>query len=443
MQGSVVVVGGSAGGIASAVAVKRHYPDADVVLVRREEQVLVPCGIPYIFGTVGAPENNLIPDGILTQNGVQLIVDEVTALDFSEKVATTAGGRKLKFDKLILATGSQPLVPPIPGTDLKNVFVVKKDVAYLKEIQERLKEAKEVVIIGGGFIGLEMADEFRKTGCKVTVVEMLPHCLYQVFDEELCRKVEEELTKVGVEIRTSTKVQAIEGDQKVEHVLLENGDRLPADMVILAVGVRPSVALAQEAGLKIGDRGGVLVDRYMRTSQKDVFAVGDCAEKFDFLTGMPSPLRLASIATAEGRIAGANVFQLRRENRGTIGVFSTKVADLAVGVAGYSEQRAKSEGLDFVVGRAETVNRHPGGMPGVAPLKVTLIFKRRTGALIGGQVCCGESVGELVNVIAAMIQYGAKADEIAVFQMGTHPALTASPLAYPLVNAAELALKQF
>lgn len=438
----VLIVGGSAAGLVAGITARRHYPDASITLVRREEKVLIPCGIPYIFGTIGSPDKNLIPDTLLSKNGIDLIIDEVTSIDREAKAVTMKGGETIGYERLILGTGSLPIVPPLPGVDLENVFVAKKDVQYLNNVLKALDQAKEVVVIGGGFIGLEFADECRKRGLKVTVVELLPHCLFLVFDEEVCTRVEEELTKLGIKVMTNNKAKAILGNGKAERVQLDSGEELRADAVIFGIGVRPNTELAQKAGLKIGEKRGIWVDRYMRTSDENIFAVGDCAEKTDFLTGKPSALRLASIATAEARIAGANLFTLKRANKGAVGVFSTKIGDLAIGMAGMREKTAREAGFDVVVGTAETVDKHPGSMPGATTLRVKLVFHKDSGKLLGGQACGGGSVGELVNVIAALIQGEMTADDVATYQMGTHPALTASPIAYPLVNAAEMALKK-
>ncbi|HHY94178.1 MAG TPA: FAD-dependent oxidoreductase [Firmicutes bacterium] len=438
----VLVVGGSAGGLTAAITARRHYPNASIGLVRKENQVLIPCGIPYIFGTVGSPEKNLIPDQLLDQNQLELTVDEVTSIYTEDRTLHTAGKRTIGYGRLILATGSEPIVPRIPGVELDNVFAVKKDVTYLGNMLQALGDASSVVVIGGGFIGLEFADECRKRDVQVTVVEMLPLCLSLVFDPDLCKRVEEELARTGIQVRTGARAKAFVGNGRVRAVQLESGEEIPADIVILGIGVRPNTRLACQAGLRIGEQGGVWVDRFMRTSACHVFAVGDCAEKVDAVTGKPTNLRLASIATAEARVAGANLFQLRRENTGTIGVFSTKIGNLAAGLAGYGEQRAWAEGIDYVVGEAEAVNRHPGGMPGAMALHVKLVFHKWTRQIIGGQACCSESVGEFINTIACMIQNGVTADRIATYQVGTHPALTASPIAYPLFNAAEMALKE-
>ena len=302
---------------------------------------------------MGSADKNLIPDAALSKNGIDLIVDEVTSIDKEAKTVATAGGETIGYEKLFLATGSQPLVPPLPGVDLEGVFSIKKDVPYLNGLMEALDEAKDVVVIGGGFIGLEMADECKKRGLNVTVVEMLPHCLFLVFDEHACMRMEEVLAERGIKVITNNKAQAILGDGKAERVLLDSGEEVKADVVIFGIGVRPNTKLAQDAGLRIGERRSVWVDRYMRTSDDSIFAVGDCAEKIDFITNRPSALRLASIATTEARIAGANFGELRRENVGAIGVFSTKVGSLSVGMAGMraktaGESETQTEGTDKI-----------------------------------------------------------------------------------------------
>ncbi len=436
----VVVVGGSAAGIPAAITARRHYPDKSILLVRKEEQVLIPCGIPYIFGTVGACDKNLIPDGVLEKNGIKFLIDEVTEIDRGERLLATAGGEQIRYDKLVLATGSLPIVPPIPGYEKKNVFAVNKSVPYLEGLLSTLNGASDVVVVGGGFIGIEFAEECHKNrNINVTVVELLNHCLMLGYDEDTCKVVDDALRDSGIEVLTGEKVEAIEGKNKVESVTLASGKKIKADMVIMAIGAAANSKLAKKAGLELGPTGGIQVDRVMRTSDENVFACGDCAEKVSFFTEKPTKIKLASVATAEARVAGANLFTIRRRNCGAIGVYSMMLGDGAFAAAGLTQREAVENGYDVVVGHAESVNRHPDCMPGAKMLKVKLVFQGATGVIIGGQVIGGESAGELINVISACIQRKMTAEDIAVFQMGTHPALTASPIAYQLVNAAEAA----
>lgn len=444
MGKNIVIIGGSAAGITAGITARRHYEDAKITLIRKEEKVLIPCGIPYIFGTVGTPEKNLVPDGILKKNGIDLIIDEVTAIDRDNKNVITKNGKEVSYDKLIIATGSNPIILPLPGIDKKNVFTVEKDVNYLQKLSDTLDKASDLVIIGGGFIGVEFADECKKKrkDLNVTIVELLHHCLLVACDDEYCVQVEQRITENGIKMLTDEKAEAILGNEKVEYLQLAGGKKLKADVVLLGVGVVPNTDLASSAGLKLGDGNAIHVDQYMRTSDKEIFACGDCCEKFSFFDKKPTQLRLASVATNEARIAGANLFELKRKNEGTIGVFSTFVGGLAVGTAGLTESAAKKAGFDIVTEVASGPDRHPGGMPGASDLNVKLIFEKETGIIIGGQVWGGVSVGELLNSISAAITGKMKADDIATFQMGTHPALTASPIAYQLVNAAENALSK-
>ena len=445
-KADVVVIGGSAAGPVAGISCHRRYPDKSVVLIRKEEQVLVPCGIPYIFGTIGTPENNLIPDDLLDKNGIELIKGEVVEIDRERKSVSMANGDGVSYDKLILATGSLPVVLPIPGLDKENVFTVKKDVAYLKNMLDVMESVKDVVVIGGGFIGVEFADECRKhrdcKDCSVTIIELLPHCLQLALDEELCAEVENALAERGIKILTNKKVEAVLGDGKVGGVRLAGGEELKADMVIVGVGATPNTELAKKAGCQLGQSKAIQVDRYMRTlNDTNVFACGDCAEKYSFFSGKLSRLMLASTATAEARMAGANLFDVCYSNPGAIGVFSTVIGERAFGCAGLTEGAARQEGFNVIIGRSETPDKHPGSMPGATVTKLKLVFCKGKGLLLGGGVSGGTCIGELMNVIGACIQQGMTAYDISLFQMGTHPALTASPIAYQLVNAAELAVK--
>jgi NADPH-dependent 2,4-dienoyl-CoA reductase/sulfur reductase-like enzyme len=437
-EADIVVVGGSAAGLTAAITARRHYPQKTTLLVRREDQVPIPCGIPYIYGTIGTPDKNLMPDTALAQNAIELLKSTANGIDRANKKLKTAAG-DVTYDRLVIATGSQPIVPPVPGMDKAGVFTIKKDVPYLDAMQKKLVDAKRVVIVGGGFIGIEFADEINKMGGKqVTVVELLPRCLSLAYDDEFCDDMERHLAGRGIEIACGAKVSAIEGDGPYA-VALEDGRRIPADLVILGIGAKANVDLAASAGLALGPTGGVAVDRAMKTSDDSIFACGDCAEKTSFFGGRPSTLKLASIATLEARIAGANLFALRRESPGTIGVWSTAVGNLAIGTAGLTEAAAKQQGYDVVSASVEGPNRHPGCMPGAALTKVKLVFEKDGGVLLGGQVRGDGSSGEIVNEISACVQRKMTAEDIAMFQAGTHPALTASPVAYALVNAAEIA----
>ncbi len=438
----IVVIGGSAGGFTAAMTARRQYPDKDILVIRKDEKALVPCGIPYIFGTLSSIDENVMGDGMYAKSNLDLIIDEVIDIDRGAKVISTKNEGEIKYEKLVLAPGSKPLTPPIKGIDKKGVFSVRKDYYYLQGLKEELKKVEKVAIIGGGFIGVEFADEIRKIGKDVSIIEMLPHCLMIAFDEDISIRAEKLLEQNGVKLYTNEKVVEFGGADKVDKVILASGKEIETDLVIVAIGALPNTDLAEKIGLELGPTKAIAVDRYMRTSDPNIFSAGDCAEKVSFFDGKPSKLRLASIATMEARIAGANLFGVHRMNMGTLGVFSTVVDDTAFALAGLSEHAAKEKGYNVVIGEAESVNRHPGSMPGAEKLSVRLIFERGSKILIGGEVVGAKGSAEVVNILSALIQQRVPAYEIATFQMGTHPALTASPVGYQLVTAAEIALRK-
>lgn len=442
-QADILIVGGSAAGVTAAITARRFHPDAEITLVRKEEKVLIPCGIPYIFGTVGTPEKNLIPDTVLDTHRVNRLVDEVKRIDPKGKKVTTANGSELRYERMILTTGSVPFVPPLPGVELDNVYPVWKDVSYLDGLLAVLKKARDVVVIGGGFIGVEFADECKKLGIQnVTVIELLPRCLLLACDEEVCGQAESKLSERGIKLCVNCRAESLVGNGRVEAVQLADGTRLKADAVILGIGVAPNVTLAEEAGLRVDRRAGIDVDAFMQTSDPSILAAGDCAQRKCYFTGRTSGLRLASIATIEARVAGANLSGLQRRTPGAVGIFATKIGDLALGSAGMTQKAAQEAGFRVVAAKASAPDKHPGCMPDTHDLTVKLVFDRSSGVIVGGQAYGGDTTGEVINFIGAMIQHRARADEIATFQVGTHPALTASPIAYQVVNAAETALSQ-
>jgi NADH oxidase (H2O2-forming) len=434
----LVIIGGSAGGIQAAICTQKHHGLKDILVIRMEDKAMVPCGIPYIYGTLGDVEKNVMPNALLGE--AKLKVGEAVSIDRGNKTVKLKDGESVGYEKLILATGSSPLKPPIPGMDKKNVWHAWKNTDYLKELAQAIDGVGEIVVIGGGFIGMEFADECRKRGHKVTIVELLEHCLQLVCSTDLCIKAEEKLQENGVNIITSNGVKSIDGTDKVEGVTLQSGEKIKCDMIICGVGVVPNISLAREAGLEIGPTGGIKVDEFQRTNDHDIFAVGDCAEKYSFFNGLPVAVRLAAVATREGKIAAANLFQPQWRNVGTIGVFSTVVGNTAIAMAGLTDTKAEEMGYEVVTGEAQAASKHPGTMPDAQPMRVKLAFDRRSGKILGGCACCTTTVGEVGNIIAAAIVNEMTMEQVAMFPMGTHPFLTASPLVYQFTDAASNAL---
>ena len=441
----VVVIGASAAGITAGITAKRHYPGKSVLVIRKEQLVSIPCGIPYIFGVVGTPDKNLIPvDDILPKNEIDALVGNVVRIDRDQRTVATCSGEQIEYQRLIIATGSDPVVPPIQGIDKKNIYVIKKDIPYLREVVASVEKADSICIVGCGFIGVEIAEECKRKrpDVNVHIVEMMRHCLQLVYDNDFCVKAEDALRSQGISLLLDKKVESFNGERVVEKMKIVGGGEIDAHVVILGIGARANSSIASDAGLEIGHTRAIQVNRYMQTSDRNIFACGDCAEKVSFFDGKPSNLKLASIATMEARIAGANLFVTTRVNMGVIGVYSTVIGGSAFAAAGLTKSQAEEKGYGVVEGIAESVNRHPCCMPGASALKVKLLFEAGSQIIIGGQITGAKSGGELINTISACIHQRMTADDISTFQTGTHPALTASPIAYQLVNAAEIAIKE-
>ncbi len=438
----VLVVGGGPGGMMAALSAARYNPGMQVMLVKREEDSIVPCGIPYIFGTLHAVEKDLAGVAPLKQLGVQVRIASVTAIDKSEHTATLDSGETIEWRKLVLATGSTPLVPSIPNVELQGVVAIHKNFDRLTELfEDHLDGNKRVVIVGGGFIGVEFSDECRKAGHDVTIVEINAHCLERNFDVPLCERVEQRLLERGIRLCTGVGVARFHGTGCVSGIELTDGTLLPADTVLLAVGERRNTELAQSLGISIKSYGSIWVDNFQCSSHPDIFAVGDCSHKQDFFTRRHTSSLLASVAAAEGRIAGRNLFVRRslRFNPGTISIYASCLDDLAFGVAGWTESGALAAGLEVVTGEATLPDHHPATMPGTLPMACRLVFARQGGTLVGGQVVGGATTAEVLNAIGIAIQAKVSAEELVTFQFGSHPRLTAP--VHPIVAATEDALQ--
>jgi len=438
----VLIIGGSAAGMVAALTGKSSWPKKSFMLVKKQKEMMVPCGIPYIFGTLDCSDQNIMPvDAMLSKSGIGSLVDEVLSINKEEKSVTLASGEIIKYEKLVIATGSTPVKPKwLVGGDKENVFVIPKDKVYLDQMKEQLSACKRVVVIGAGFIGVEFSDELVKHGHEVTLVEKQTEILSLAFDAELSKKIAELLLMRNVKIITGNGIKEIVGNTKVEAVKLENGELIESDAVILTVGYKPNTKLARESEIYVDESGFIAVDEYMRTHVKDIFAIGDCAQKRDFVTRARVSTMLASTACAEARIAGMNLFNLNvvKTFSGTIAIYSTAIGDTGFGTAGITEARAKEEGIDSITGTFEGMDRHPGNLPDAHKQLVKLIAARQSGVIIGGEVIGGSSAGELTNVIGLAIQNRMSVNSLLTSQIGTHPCLTASPAGYPLIKAAEI-----
>ncbi len=441
----ILVVGGGPAGLISAITAKQFYPDKNVLLLKSIEHGCIPCGIPYMLSSLKDPEDNKMGNAPLEKNGVEFATEEVTKIDREKREVLTASNNIYCYERLVLAVGSSPIVPALPGINKQGVYPIHKDMVYLNKFVQNIKQAKSVLIVGGGFIGVEFADEIAKIGgIRVYLVEMLPDILINSFDIEVSKLAAEKLTAKGVELITNIKVEEILGNEKVESVLLSDGRKITVDSVVLGIGALPNNKMASEAGLLLDQGKGIWVDEYMRTTDSNIFAVGDCAAKGDFFTRKYAPVMLASTATAEARVAGANLYELKiiKGNKGTIAIYSTYIDGLVLGSAGLTEQHAKREGFDIVIGETQAVDKHPGTLPGASTIKVKLIFSRRNGAILGGQIIGGIANSELINIIGMAIQQRMSATDIETLQIATHPYLTSAPTVYPFILAAREAAKK-
>ncbi len=440
----VIVIGAGPSGIITGVTGKKENPDKSFLMIMEEQKGLVPCGIPYVFHDLDDITQNIMGPAPFISAGGEVIVDTVTSVDIPRKTLTTKSGETFSWEKLVFATGSAPTVPKfIKGYDLGNIEYVKKSYSYIESLVEKVKNSRDIVVIGGGFIGAEMAEQLAKDPDRnITLVEMEEHCLNRAFSSDFAAMADDHLTNAGVKLRCGCRVEEFLGTGSVEAVALQGAERIPADLVICSIGYGPRTELAAEAGLEITGNGTIKVDRYMRTSARDVFAVGDCSSTSGFITGNPDNIMLASTATAEARVLGYNLFciHLLRTFAGTLSVFSTEFDGYAFASAGAIEETARRADIDYVTGRFEDVDRHPGSLPGAKKMIVKLIVTPETGRIIGAEIYGGKSVGELINLISLAIQKQVTVFELVSFQMGTHPLLTPAPTKYVLVKACEAAI---
>jgi len=443
MKPKIIIVGGGPAGIITALTAKSVYPEKSVCVIKEIGDGVVPCAIPYMIHTLSDPKQNIVDNMPLEKAGIDIIVGKVVSLDTKAHTVKLESGDVFSYEKLVLATGTETVIPPIPGVDKNGIYTIRKSMAAMNDLREKAKASKKIVIIGGGFIGAEFADELSKVSdVDIHLIEVMPKVLFTAFDDEFCDEISNVLIKNGVKVHTGSRVVSIDGNQRVEYVSLESGEKIPADMVLISVGAKPSSELALEAGLRIVENGSIWVDEYMRTNVEDVFAVGDCAVKRDFFTRKNAPVWLASTATAEARNAGTNICGIRvlHQIRGTIAAFSTQIGGKSFASAGMTGRTCEKEGFRYVSGTAVAPDRHPGILPGASEMKVKLFFADRAGIILGGQISGGPSVGELINMVALAIQKQVSVRELDMMQIATHPLLTSAPTVHPIINAAHQAL---
>ncbi len=443
MEANVIIVGGGPAGVITALTAKSVYPEKSVCVIKEIGDGVIPCAIPYMIHTLSDTKQNAASNMPLENAGIYIKVGKVVSLDAKAHTVTLEAGEVLSYEKLVLATGTEVFMPPIPGADKQGVYTIHKSMSAMNALREKVHAAKNVVIIGGGFIGAEFADELSQASdVEIHIIEIMPKLLLTAFDDEFCDEIAQTLEKKGIKIHTNSRVASIDGNKSVKSVSLESGEKIAADLVLISIGAKPSSKLAEDAGLRIIENGSIWVDDYMRTNAEDVFAVGDCALKRDFFTRKAAPVWLASTATAEARNAGTNIYGIRvlHQIQGTIAAFSTQIGGKSFASAGMTCRTCETEGFRIVTATAVAPDRHPGVLPGAHEMKVKLVFADRSGILLGGQLSGGLSVGELINMIALAIQKKVTVRELDMMQIATHPLLTSAPTVHPMINAAHQAL---
>ncbi len=380
------------------------------------------CGLPYYVGNVIPDESKLLvasADTFRERFNIEVHTEtEVTEIRPEERVVCVRSrhsdeGREEHYDALVLAPGAAPVRPPLPGIDLPGVFAVRS-IPDSNRIRAWIEQhgTRRAVVVGGGFIGLEMVENLMHRELSVAVLEKLPQVMPPL-DPEMAAPVMQHLEAKGVDLRLGDGLERIEQSDEGLIVASESGARLPADLVILAIGVRPEIKLAQQAGLEIGERGAIRVDPQMRTSDPHIWAVGDAVEVNDVLTGQETVLPLAGPANREGRIAAASIAGREERFRGVQATAVVGVMGITAASTGASEKGLRRAGItDY-----EKVYLHPGHhagyYPGAQPIHVKLLFSTPEGRILGAQAVGLEGVAKRIDVIATAIQFGGTVHDLA------------------------------
>lgn len=407
----IVIIGGVAGGMSAATRLRRLQEDAEIIVFEKGPYVsFANCGLPYyVSGEIAERDALLLqtPESLSARFALDVRPEhevlEILPTEHKVVVQTPAGIQEETYDKLILSPGAKPVLPPIPGlAEAQNVFTLRNVPDVDKIMRQLTGEVQRAVVIGAGFIGLEMAENLRMRGLDVTIVEQAPHVLPPL-DEEMAAFVKKELMAHGVEVITGESAAAFEAQGK--QIRLSNGRALAADLTLLSVGVAPDSSLAQQAGLQTGLRGGIVVDDTYRTSEPDIYAVGDAILVKQQLTGEPALIALASPANRQGRQVADVLSGIQRKNRGSIGTAILRTFGLTAASVGLNERAASETGRK--IGVVHTNGKdHAGYYPGATDLTLKLIFDQQTGELLGAQGVGAKGVDKRIDVLATAIKAG-------------------------------------
>ncbi len=451
MSERLVVIGGDAGGMSAASQARRRRGPDELEIVAFERGHFTSysaCGIPYwVGGIVDGPDHLVARDPATFRD--QFAIDvrlrhEVVAIDLDRREvvarALDEGGREVRhgFDQLVYAAGALPLTPDWPGVDAAGVFGVQTldDGAAVRRWLDGEVKPRRAVVVGGGYIGVEMAEALVRRGLAVTLVERDAQPMSTV-DPDMGSLVRSAMEGMGIEVRTGEQVLGMEyADGRVSTVVTDRGE-LPADIVVLGLGVRPNARLAADAGIPTGTTGGVVTDLMMRAGD-GVWAVGDCVETVHLLTGKPVHIPLGTHANKQGRVAGINIGGGYATFPGVIGTAVTKVCDLEVARTGLRERDAATAGFAFVTARIESTNR-AGYFPGTKPMTIKLIAERGTGRLLGAQIIGRSEAAKRIDALAVALWNGMTVEEMTQLDLGYAPPY--APVWDPILVAARKAVE--
>lgn len=414
MQKKYVIVGGVAGGATTAARLRRIDENAEIIMLERGEHIsYANCGLPYYIGGVITDRNKLLvqtPESFGERFNIDVrIFSEVIDIESNEQTVNvrdlkTGKEYSEKYDKLVLSPGAQPVKPPIPGIDHKNIFTLRNvdDTDRIKAFVDDEKP-RSAIVVGAGFIGLEMAENLHHRGINVTVVEAAPQVM-SMMDPEIAALLHQHFKEKEVGLYLQDAVKEFQGNGEELDVVLASGNRLKADFVVLSIGVKPDNSLAQKADLELGLRGGIIVDDYLQTSKKNIYAVGDAIEFPHPITGQPSLAFLAGPANKQGRILADNmVYGHNRKYQGSIGTAIAKIFDLTAGTTGLSDKALAQAGIPH---QSTIVNAgsHAGYYPGSTNMVLKLTFNPENGKVLGGQIVGYGGVDKRIDIIAAIIK---------------------------------------
>lgn len=411
----VLIVGGVAGGATAAARLRRLDEKAEIVIFEKGGYIsFANCGLPYYIGEVIKEKDKLVvqtPEKMKERFNIDVRIDsEVTAIHRDSKTVEVLD-RALNrvytetYDKLVLSPGAEPVKPNLPGIDSSRIFTLRNipDTYRIKDFVDAQKP-RRAVVVGAGFIGLEVAENLHMQGVKVTVVELADHVIGPL-DYDMAALVHQHMKTKDVEFYLKDGVKAFSGTDSNIMVELTSGRLLKADMVILGIGVRPETRLASDAGLKLGAYRGIAVDDYLRTSDPDIYAVGDAVETRDFINGGMVLIPLAGPANKQGRIAANNIWGLEEKYTGTQGTSIVKVFDITVAITGSNEKVLKNSGVEYEKSFTHSPS-HAGYYPGAIPMSIKLLFGRKDGKVLGAQIIGYDGVDKRIDVIATAIRAG-------------------------------------